>query len=401
MKADQGPIPAICEPADISMPATGDMHSFKAYPFTVFQLFIFQWLGIVCGIAPVIQGMLLPRLVDEGRLSLVQIGQTATAEGIGMMIGASLTSAFLKPVNLRAFTIFAAAIAVTANGATMLLLSGEAIMVARFVNGLSSGVMLWIFVAALTRMARPARQIAIHITAQAAITLALGYVLSTFLLSLIGSSAGYGLLVLAALCLIPLAFFIPSSLPSLPMGDKRLPPPIGFVGLFAVALHLAGILAIWVYAIPLGVNAGLSNEAAATAFSWALASQVIAGVIIMALAHRCNPIAMLMITIAAKLVGIGLVAMGHPALFTTGLIAIASLWIVMTPFQLPYLIQVDPSRRAAVQSITAQLLGVSMGPMMASTALSASGNLNSILALGASLLIITGAIIMWSNRPLH
>lgn len=400
MKADQNPISAICEPANISVSATRDMHPFKAYPFTIFQLFIFQWLGIVCGIAPVIQGMLLPRLVDEGRLSLVQIGQTATAEGMGMMIGASLTSAFLKPVNLRAFTIFAAAIAVTANGATTLL-SGETIMMARFVNGLSSGVMLWIFVAALTRMARPARQIAIHITAQAAITLVLGYVLSTFLISLIGSSAGYGLLVLAALCLIPLAFFIPSSLSSLPMGDKRLPPPIGFVGLLAVALHLAGILAIWVYAIPLGVNAGLSNEAAAMAFSWALASQVIAGVIIMALAHRCNPIAMLMITIAAKLVGIGLIAMGQPALFTTGLIAIASLWIVMTPFQLPYLIQVDPSRRAAVQSITAQLLGVSMGPMMASTALSASGNLTSILALGAGLLIITGAIIMWSNRPLH
>ncbi|MGE0774864.1 MAG: hypothetical protein AB7G25_06945 [Sphingomonadaceae bacterium] len=87
--------------ADMNMPGADALHPFKAYPFTYFQLFIFQWLGIVCGIAPVIQGMLLPRLADEGRLSLVQIGQTATSEGLGMMIGASLTSAFLKPIHLR------------------------------------------------------------------------------------------------------------------------------------------------------------------------------------------------------------------------------------------------------------------------------------------------------------
>jgi predicted MFS family arabinose efflux permease len=64
---------------------------------------------------------------------------------------------------------------------------------------------------------------------------------------------------------------------------------------------------------------------------------------------------------------------------------------------MPYLIDVDPSRRAAVHMSTAMLVGVALGPALASLAVGRHGVTGALWVAGV-LYGLTGLVILF-NRP--
>ena len=81
-------------------------------------------------------------------------------------------------------------------------------------------------------------------------------------------------------------------------------------------------------------------------------------------------------------------------LFIAATAAQGFIGIFVTPFLVPMTIEADPSRRAAVQSGAAQLIGGAMGPLLASRVVGA-GSVHGALWLGAALTVAGLAVVAW------
>jgi MFS family permease len=79
-------------------------------------------------------------------------------------------------------------------------------------------------------------------------------------------------------------------------------------------------------------------------------------------------------------------------LFVAATATLGFIGIFMNPFLMPMSIEADPSRRAAVQGGAAELLGLALGPLLASRVVS-ENDVYGALLLGA-ILILTGVAIM-------
>jgi DHA1 family inner membrane transport protein len=361
--------------------------------FTTAQTCCLLMIAVISGIVPGLQPLLLGRLAAEGKISLAQIGHAATAEAIGMTIAAALAGAFLKPERLRLIILSAAAIAVVANLAVTQL-AGEAILIARLLNGLASGIMLWVFVGALARVAGPARLVAINVTVMGVVMFALSTLFSAYLFPVGGSTAGYAAMAALGAVIAGTALVIPNRYePLADAGGIAIPSARGFAGLAVVMFNLAAIMAVWVYIVPVGRQLGLTEETTSLAVSFSLGGQILAGLCCAILATRVAAVPSLLFNFIGSLIGLALLALGGSlTTFFAGTVLIAIFWTVATPFHMPYLIQIDPTRRAAMQMLTAQLVGVGAGPLLASLAVSNAGVSGAIVT--ASALFVAASLIL-------
>jgi hypothetical protein len=155
-------------------------------------------------------------------------------------------------------------------------------------------------------------------------------------------------------------------LPKSPTGAGGL-SGLAWAGLLAVFLYLAFIVAIWVYLEPLAASAGLSVRRAQDAVAAALGMQVLGGLAATLVGERLRASHAL---VGAGVLNLGLVTglAAHPtgAVFVGLVAAFGFLWLFVLPFHTMLLIDIDPSRRAAMQLGAAQLLGSSAGPLAAS-----------------------------------
>jgi len=91
-------------------------------------------IAIISGFIPALQGILLPQLVSEGRLSLAELGRVAMAEAIGTLVAVLLATALLTPKHLRWIIAASAVLGLLLDLATAQLHGGE-ILAARFAHG--------------------------------------------------------------------------------------------------------------------------------------------------------------------------------------------------------------------------------------------------------------------------
>jgi hypothetical protein len=100
--------------------------------------------------------------------------------------------------------------------------------------------------------------------------------------------------------------------------------------------------------------------------------------------------------VACAVVDAGLLAvfgsLPGPAMFIAASGLFGFVWLFLTPFLVPVVIEADPSRRAAVLMGGAQLSGGSLGPLMAS-ALVSDTDARGALVFGAACLVAAMAII--------
>lgn len=337
--------------------------------FTKGQVAAVTIMAVVAGCVPALQPILLGALLDAGRIAAPQVGQAATAEALGMVAATLAAGAFLPPRHLRALGALCGLVMLAANGST-LLLAAQGIIVARFVNGFASGIILWMLVGLLSRAAAPGRLFAVYVTAQSILAFLLSSLMTAVLLPKLGMAGGYGaLLVLSAVPLL-LAFALPQQFASINGGGGTKRPTVaGFVSLLAVALFMSGVFSAWVYVLPLARQIGYSDSSIGTAISMGIGIQIVGGLAAMRLADRWNGA---LTTAAAALVGAGaallLLLPADWALYAATAL-IAFVWMFTPSFHIPMIMGFDPSGRSAIFIGTAQIGGVALGPALASIAI--------------------------------
>jgi hypothetical protein len=357
-------------------------------------------LGVIAlnivGVAPVLLGA----LQDEHRLSASGIGVTAMLELLSMGVSTALCGALLKSARMRAVGV-AAALALAGLDAIGVHASGLGVLLARTAAGVPEGALLWITIGMIARSKTPERWAGAFFTGQTLAQLILAGLFWLWILPRFGADGGFWALGLATLIGVPAALAAPSRYGPLTQaqGLSGAPPPRGWAALLATVVFTSANGAVSVYLQPLAHQAGLSAEVARFALFASLIAQVCGGLAATLSAGRVRYIAVFAGCVAAYLIVWGVYGVGNlPAwLFIVVTMISGAASLLVGPFLTPMTIEADPTRRAAMQSGGAQILGGALGPLVASF-LVGDADVRGVLVMGVTALLIGFAMIFTLHR---
>jgi hypothetical protein len=343
-----------------------------------------------------VQPALLGALVDEHRLAADGLGLTAAIELLAMALSTAAVGALLKPRHLRLIGLSASLLLAMLDLAATRL-SGPALMALRGGAGALEGVLLWIVVSMIARTQTPERWAGVFFTAQTLAQLLLALTLALFVMPAYGANGGF--VALAAACLLGAAASLLGAdrFAALPLAphETGAPPRRGWIALAATLIYVAAGGAVGVYLQPLAREAGLSADVARTALWMSLAAQVVGGGLATLLAGRVHYFTVFVVVSLAYLAAWFVMAATAPAPWFIGAnIAAGLVGLFLAPFLVPFTIEADPSRRAALQTGAAQLLGGALGPLLSAFVVS-DADVRGSVWLGAALLIAGLAGVAW------
>lgn len=360
---------------------------------TVLQSSAVLAVGIVAVMIAGLQPLLLGALLREGRLTAAQIGHAATAELLTMGLAAALAGAWLQAERLKAI-VFGAGVALAAANLATLRVSGETLTLVRAAAGVPAGLLLWVTIGLISRAPRPQWWSGVFLTLQTLAQLAAAAALTAWVVGAQGANGGFVALAAMGVFAAVAGLAGPARYGRLAASEETngLLPPAGWAALAACFLFLAFIVGVWVYAEPLSHQAGHDPAVAGTAVSISLACQVLGGAAATLLAGRIGWFWAVAVCAAADLVLLAVFAsLPGPALFLAASGLFGFLWLFVLPFFAPMAIEADPSRRAAVLLGGAQLVGGSLGPLLASF-LVTDAEARGALAFGAGCLLLAVAL---------
>jgi hypothetical protein len=340
---------------------------------------------LVLGVVPILLGA----LVDEHRLTAPGIGIAAMIELLTMGLMTAAAGALIKPRAMRAIGLIASVALAVADLATMRL-SGEAIYLIRGVAGAIEGILLWITVGMIARTATPERWAGVFFTAQTLSQLILAVILAIWVMPRYGANGGFAALAVASILGMAPALFSPDRYAPLPLapGEGGGPPPRGWMALIATVIFVAAGGAVGVYLEPLAHQAGLGAGVARTANWTSLAAQVVGGGLATAMAGRVRYFSVFIFSSASYLAVWYILTLKSPGWVFVSANAFAGLTgLFLAPFLVPFTIEADPSRRTALQSGAAQLLGGALGPLLAALVVD-DRDVHGVVWLGMALLVI-------------
>jgi len=347
-------------------------------------------MAVLGGATVSLQPALLGGLAGAGRLTIGQMGYAATLEALAMALASAVAGARLAPERLRLIARLAAATALAANFVSIFA-SGHGVLLIRLLAGFSAGTIMFIYVGMMARVPQPARVAAFYGVGQGCLALLLSSLILAVLVPWAGGGAGYGAMCGINLAMLGLSFLVPTHYDRITgrSGGRLLPTRLGLAALAVVVLHFAAIMALWIYSVPLAVRAGLTTVEAGFVLSLAFGFKVAGGLCSAALAPRMKLMPTLIGGFVATFAAIVMIALGLPLFYIAGLTLFTFLWMVTTPFHMGLALAADPRKGAAMQMVTAQLAGVSLGPVVASLAVGRAGPEG---AMAASVALLAAAI---------
>jgi predicted MFS family arabinose efflux permease len=340
--------------------------------------------------------VLLGALADEQRLSAAQIGLAATTEGLAMGLSTAAMGLIRRPERLRLVGV-AASLALAGLNLAAMPASGGVLIGLRGATGACEGVLLWITVSMIARTVTPERWAGVFFTAQTFAQLLLAIALAVAIVPLWGANGVFGALaVLAVVGVVP-ALLSPTRFAPLPVrpDDTEAPPARGWIALLGTLIYVSAAAAVGVYLQPLAHQGGLGGGVARTSVWIALAAQVAGGALATSLAGRVRYFTVFIITSVVYLTVWTLFSRALTAwMFILANAAAGLVGLFLGPFLVPMTIDADPSRRTAMQSGAAQLLGGALGPLLASQVVG-DRDVRGVLWLAAGLLGVGLSIVAW------
>lgn len=344
-----------------------------------------------------LQPQLLGALAQEGRLSDAELGDAATAELLTIGLAAGLAGMVLKPHGLRwwgagmSLALMEIDILVGAQ-------SHFAIILNRGAAGIAEGIMLWIPVGMIARSTTPGRWSGIFLAVQTLAQFALSVILPATIMVKHGATGGFYALAATALLSAGAAFLMPRRFDGLHAEGAAPHGPISlrtFAALASVFLFMAFIVGFWSYFEPISAEAHHAAYVYNNAASISLFAQVVGAGVASVIAGRVTFFPVILVCTLANLAILGIVAtMPGAALFLVCAGVFGFLWLFVMPFQVPMMIEADPTRRAAVLMPGAQLLGSALGPLICSYAV-VGQDVRGVLAVCAVSLVLAFAVAGW------
>lgn len=327
--------------------------------------------ALLAGCTAALQPILLGSLVRAGALAPAQLGHAAAAEAMGTLVATTLAATFLSTRGLRLWASLALATGILCNILTPML-AGAAIVTARFVDGCSSGLLIWLLVAMLTREDTPALTLGIYNTLRTVLALALALIFANIRARWWPHLSGYHVIAALEACMSLSIVMLPAQLDSYTAERStrtpisRIPDIPGLFGLAASLLFMAGIMGFWIYAEKVQTGQGSSAENAMRILPVSLLGQVVGGSMSALLARYVGTYQAIFFGIAAICLAVmTIVLFHHPLAHFWAFLEFGFFWIFVPTFQIPLLLDLDPSARAAMLNPSAQLSGSALGPIMA------------------------------------
>jgi hypothetical protein len=315
-----------------------------------------------------LQPLLLGALAAESRLDEQGVGAAATAELLALGVTVGLLAALAPPSRLRLINGVAATVLAACNIWSMAA-HGAGFVVARAAAGTAGGVLVWIAVALITRTRLPERASGIFLTVQTLAQAGLAALLPITLMPHFGANGGLASLAVLSACAMFASFWLPSELAALPKaeaGQGTLALP-GLIGLTSVFFTMAGVVGLWIFVEQLGASPRIGAPAAGIAVACALVAQVAGSSVATLFSTRAPAMPVLFMVGLADLGSVWLLGepIGAPV-YLASVVLFGFLWLFAMPFQTRLMIDLDPTRRAAMLLSPAQLLGSAVGPLVTS-----------------------------------
>ena len=363
------------------------IHSAFGPPPTDLQAAAAMGVGVVSLLLAGLISLLFGALVNEGRLSQSGIGLSAAAEALVMAISTGLFSALVPTRRLKLIGAVASLLLASADGATMAM-RGDGIMLLRGAAGIPEGVLLWITISMIARTATPERWAAVLFTASTLSQVVVAGLL-TLLMPRFGANAGFSVLAASGLACVAFCLFIPEQFTPLPKGESEsgLPPPRGWLAMSSILLIASAGAAVGVYLEPIAQQHGLSPALANTAVTVQLTAQILGGALVAVVAGRVRYLWVFVGGTLAWLATWLLFGVATPVWVLFAAMALHGIIVlVIPPFFIPMTIEVDATRRTAVQSGAVQLLAAAVGPLLAALVVG-DKDVHGALWMGAALLV--------------
>jgi MFS transporter, DHA1 family, inner membrane transport protein len=328
-------------------------------------------IGSVALLIPGLQPILLGELVAQKRISLEGVGLVAMGEIIALGIGVILGNSLLSPRRLPATTVFAALLVAFFDLLTLRLEGDMAFSVVRALCGVAEGVIVWVTTCVIVRSAAPDRLAGVYLVVQTLAQAAVAAILAWAVIPRYGWQGGFGVLAglsVGSLVLVPVLRLQITQL----VAERSGPPPLSaatIVTFLVVVAQMGATGSLWAYLDPLGRHSGLDEESAQALVSLVLMMQVAGGSVAAIIVRRRTAIPILLAaSLLQATIAFALYAIAGPAvtLFATLCAVFGFVWLFVMPFHIRLAFDADPAGRVAVLVPASQLLGVALGPLLAS-----------------------------------
>lgn len=328
-------------------------------------------IGTVALLMLGLQPILLGELVAQRHLSLEGVGIVAMGEIISVGLGVIFGNSVLPLTRMRGVAVFAALLTALLDLLTMGLNGDVSFASVRALCGLAEGVLLWVATCSIVRSAAPDRLASIFLVAQTLAQAAVAAILALLVIPRGGWQAGFAVLAgISFLMCFAASALCPSVAPLVESGSARPPFTAATVLTFLVVFFQMGAIgSLWAYLDPLGRSAGLNGESVQMLISLVLLMQVIGGSVAGILVRKGNAVAILIVcSLLQAAIALAIYAIGGPAMtrFAALSAVFGFVWLFLMPFHIRLAFQADAAGRVAVLVPALQLLGVALGPLLAS-----------------------------------
>ena len=323
--------------------------------------------------------------VEQLGFSEVQVNRVASADLLGLFIGAVMTSVLIKRWDRQRLTYLGIALAILANALCTQYVDYDTTLILRFVAGLGAGFYTAVAVAGLGAHSKPR---------EAFNWMLLAFAVSQFLeLQLIPHLTMNGIyLFFIATYVITLPFVrlipragSPAPLPAEVSSDNQRPTRLAWVGIGAIVIAYINIGAYWSNIELAAEAAGLDGDWAAQVIAWCVLLSFVGCFTAMWVLKKFDHDLPLLFTFVVMVISVGLLAVNFTAaLFVFSVAMFNFLWIFIDVYQMGGVSVADRSGSAAAFIPGAQGLGQTVGPFAASVMLDLGWGFNGVFILCAA-----------------
>ena len=322
--------------------------------------------------------------VDQLGFTDVQVNRVASADLLGLFIGAVLTSALIRRWSRQGLTYLGIALAIGANALCTQYVDYQTTLLLRLVAGLGAGFYTAVAVAGLGAHSRPR---------EAFNWMLLAFAISQFLeLQLIPHLSMNGIyLFFIATYVITLPFVrliptvtVPAPVPESVSHNTQRPTLLAWVGIGAIVIAYINIGAYWSNIELAAEAAGLDGDWAAQVIAWCVLLSFGGCFTAMWILKKFDYDRPLLLTFFLMVLAVGLLALDFTAaLFLFSVAMFNFLWIFIDVYQMGGVSVADRSGSAAAFIPGAQGLGQTVGPFAASIMLDLGWGFDGVFVLCA------------------
>lgn len=340
--------------------------------------------------------------VDQLGFTDVEVNRVASADLLGLFLGAVATSVLIRSWSRQTLTYLGIVLAISANALCTQYVDYETTLALRLLAGFGSGFYTAVAVAGLGAHSKPR---------EAFNWMLLAFAISQFLeLQLIPHLTMNGIymfFIVTYVVTIPFVRLIPtvavtSVEPIEAQQDAKGPTSLAWIGIVAIVISYINIGAYWANIDLAAEAAGLDGEWSAQVISWSVLLSFFGCFGAMYVLKRFDYERPLLLTFLLMIAAVGLLAVNFTAaVFVLSVATFNFLWIFIDVYQMGGVSVADRSGSAAAFIPGAQGLGQTIGPFAASFMLDFGWGFEGIFvlcALSAALAFTIYGVVYLLNR---